>query len=343
MCQGHTRGSPGDVSRRRRPPATARSWRRTHDTGTQRRRTPAACPRGRRAATGRRAAPRCARRQRPRRSLTSRISGSRSSTDSRTACMSSSSGSMPSRTCRSCAIGWMGFPAARRAWPRPGRARRTTLASSEVRRPAASAIAERSSTRALDESGGKQQRVHPLMLPDDASPQTSRGALLSSTAMRILFVCMGNICRSPTAEGVIAAAARGGARGGRRARLGRHRGWHAGEPPDARAEVAAHRRGVVLEGAARQMHRRRLRRLRPARRDGPGRTSATCWRSRLPRRARRRCGCCGVRFPRPRTRAIWNVPKDPYYGGERGFERVLELVAAACRGLLADVRAGSES
>ena len=68
--------------------------------------------------------------------------------------------------------------------------------------------------------------------------------------MRILFVCMGNICRSPTAEGVmrrlideagldieVDSAGTGG--------------WHAGEPPDERATLAARRRGVTLAGAAR--------------------------------------------------------------------------------------------
>src|SRR3954447_16701919 len=71
---------------------------------------------------------------------------------------------------------------------------------------------------------------------------------------RLLFVCLGNICRSPTAEGVMR-------------RLVRERGlearvdvesagtgdWHAGEPPDPRAADAARRRGTDLGGAARQV------------------------------------------------------------------------------------------
>src|ERR1700743_73424 len=70
--------------------------------------------------------------------------------------------------------------------------------------------------------------------------------------MRILFVCLGNICRSPTAEGVMRhlVAERGlddvieidsagtGA-------------WHVGEPPDARSAIAAARRGIRLGGEAR--------------------------------------------------------------------------------------------
>src|SRR5215203_4411672 len=72
--------------------------------------------------------------------------------------------------------------------------------------------------------------------------------------IRLLFVCMGNICRSPTAEGVM--------RG-----LLREQGledvvevdsagtgdWHVGDPPDARATAAARARGIALAGAARQV------------------------------------------------------------------------------------------
>src|SRR5687768_10697322 len=72
--------------------------------------------------------------------------------------------------------------------------------------------------------------------------------------MKVLFVCLGNICRSPTAEGVMR-------------HLLRERGledevtvesagtgaWHVGEPPDRRSTDAARRRGIALEGAARQV------------------------------------------------------------------------------------------
>src|SRR3954469_6840186 len=72
--------------------------------------------------------------------------------------------------------------------------------------------------------------------------------------MRILFVCMGNICRSPTAEGVMRSLVREQGLADRieidSAGTG---GWHVGEPPDARATEAARRRGVALEGAARQI------------------------------------------------------------------------------------------
>jgi len=70
--------------------------------------------------------------------------------------------------------------------------------------------------------------------------------------MRLLFVCLGNICRSPTAEGTMRALVE-------EAGLGRQvqldsagtGAWHVGEPPDRRAIVAARARGILLHGAAR--------------------------------------------------------------------------------------------
>ena len=111
-------------------------------------------------------------------------------------------------------------------------------------------------------------------------------------------------------------------------------GWHAGAPPDARATQAAARRGIVLEGAARQVrpsdfedydlllaadreNARDLRRIAP---DEDAREKIRLLRS----------------FE-PRAGKDLDVP-DPYYGGPDGFEEVLDLVDAACRGLLEDVR-----
>jgi protein-tyrosine phosphatase len=156
--------------------------------------------------------------------------------------------------------------------------------------------------------------------------------------MRILFVCMGNICRSPTAEGVMRAQLR-------QAGLEREvevdsagtGGWHAGEPPDERATAAAHRRGIVLEGAARQvrpadfeafdllvaMDRRNLRELQALAPDDEAREKVRLLREFDPATA----GAPDVDVP------------DPYYGGERGFEDVLDMVEASCRGLIAELRA----
>jgi protein-tyrosine phosphatase len=154
--------------------------------------------------------------------------------------------------------------------------------------------------------------------------------------MRILFVCMGNICRSPTAEGVmrrlledegldveIDSAGTGG--------------WHAGEPPDERATLAARRRGVTLEGAARQIRPDDFRRfdllialdranLRELLAVAPDEDAAE-----------------KVRLLRefdPAAGAELDVP-DPYYGGDRGFETVLDMVERACRGLIDELRAAA--
>ncbi len=160
--------------------------------------------------------------------------------------------------------------------------------------------------------------------------------------MRILFVCMGNICRSPTAEGVMHALLREeGLEEAVELDSAGTGGWHAGEPPDARATEAARRRGVVLEGAARQvtagdfddfdllvaMDRENLRDLLAIAPSEEGAEKVRLLREFDPASA---------------DAGDLDVP-DPYYGGERGFERVLELVTAACRGLLADVRASSST
>ncbi len=148
--------------------------------------------------------------------------------------------------------------------------------------------------------------------------------------VRVLFVCTGNICRSPTAEGVFRAlVARHGLEGEIGADSAGTHGYHVGEAPDPRSCAAARARGVVLDDLrARQVspadfsafdlvlamdrgHHAHLARLCP-----PGREE----RLRLfldfaPH--------LGVR----------DVP-DPYYGGPDGFERVLDLIEAGCEGLL---------
>jgi protein-tyrosine phosphatase len=147
--------------------------------------------------------------------------------------------------------------------------------------------------------------------------------------MRILFVCMGNICRSPTAEGVMRRLiADAGLEDVVEVDSAGTGGWHAGEPPDARATAAARRRGVTLEGGARQvrpddfdqfdlivaMDRENLRDLQAMAPDEGAREK--------------------LRLLAPDQ----DVP-DPYYGGDRGFETVLDMVGAACRDLLDELRA----
>ncbi len=155
--------------------------------------------------------------------------------------------------------------------------------------------------------------------------------------MRILFVCMGNICRSPTAEGVMRALLRDEGLHGRIELDSAGTGsWHAGDPPDARAAAAARSRGIELDGAARQvtaadfdsfdlllaMDRDNLAGIRAIAPDEESAAKARLLREFDPASA----GAPDLDVP------------DPYYGGPNGFERVLDLVQAACRGLLAEVR-----
>jgi protein-tyrosine phosphatase len=154
--------------------------------------------------------------------------------------------------------------------------------------------------------------------------------------MRILFVCMGNICRSPTAEGVMRRLLRDAGLEGVEVESAGTGGWHAGEPPDERATAAAARRGVTLEGAARQVRPADFRRfdlLVAMDRANLGELLALAVDDE---------GAEKVRLLREFDPATsggdLDVP-DPYYGGDRGFENVLDMVEAACRGLIDELRA----
>jgi len=148
---------------------------------------------------------------------------------------------------------------------------------------------------------------------------------------------MGNICRSPTAEGVMRRLVDdAGLAGAVEVESAGTGGWHAGEPPDERATLAAGRRGVTLEGAARQVRESDFRRfdllialdranLRELLAIAPDEESAE--KVRLLRE-----------FDPASGDGDLDVP-DPYYGGDRGFETVLDMVEAACRGLLDELRA----
>ncbi len=154
--------------------------------------------------------------------------------------------------------------------------------------------------------------------------------------LRVLMVCMGNICRSPTAEGVLRAKLQQAGLGGlvQVDSAGTH-GYHTGEAPDPRAVRHAAQRGYHIAGlrarpvapddfarfdwllAMDEDNLEWLRKRAPA--DVPARIEP------LMSHARRH----------PQVRAV----PDPYYGGPAGFDHVLDLVEDACDGLLPQLQA----
>ena len=151
--------------------------------------------------------------------------------------------------------------------------------------------------------------------------------------MKILFVCMGNICRSPTAEGVFRAHARRHATGlGIEIDSAGTHAYHVGEPPDPRTIEAATRRGIDLTGLrARQVHDDDFERFDLIL--AMDRLNHATLLDRSPpehhERIRTLLEFAGKTAPA-------DVP-DPYYGGARGFDDVLDLVESAVEGLLTEI------
>jgi protein-tyrosine phosphatase len=154
---------------------------------------------------------------------------------------------------------------------------------------------------------------------------------------RILFVCLGNICRSPTAEATMRRlVSDAGLEDDVTVDSAGTGSWHLGDPPDARSTTAAARRGIELSGAARlvteadfsdydilvamdRSNRDALLRLAP---DDEARAKVRLLHD-------------------PRGEEV-EVP-DPYYGGPDGFDRVLDIVEDGCRALLAELEPASRA
>ena len=153
---------------------------------------------------------------------------------------------------------------------------------------------------------------------------------------KLLFVCLGNICRSPAAEGVFL-------------HLLREHGledcvvvdsagtgsWHVGNKADPRMRAAAERRGIHLPSRARQielddfsrfdlvvtMDSDNLRNVRSLAKEAGNKATATI----------------RPMLSYARSTQLEDVP-DPYYGGEQGFEQVLDLLEDACTGLIEEIK-----
>jgi protein-tyrosine phosphatase len=147
---------------------------------------------------------------------------------------------------------------------------------------------------------------------------------------KLLFVCLGNICRSPAAEGTMNHLIdKAGLTGQLECDSAGTSNYHIGDPPDRRMIQTAQRRGIPLPGRARQLsiedfeafdlilamdqqNYKNILSLDPA--------------GRYQHKVRLMCDFCTQHSDQ-------EVP-DPYYGGQAGFDYVLDLLIDACQGLL---------
>ena len=154
---------------------------------------------------------------------------------------------------------------------------------------------------------------------------------------KVLFVCLGNICRSPAAEGVflhlieqrqltdqflVDSAGTGG--------------WHVGNPADQRMQAAARRRGIHLPSRARQLELGDLEsfdHILAMDQDNLHNVN-----SMVKEFGPRSTANIRLMLSHARRADTLEVP-DPYYGGDLGFERVLDLLEDACAGLIEDLLA----
>jgi protein-tyrosine phosphatase len=155
--------------------------------------------------------------------------------------------------------------------------------------------------------------------------------------VKILFVCLGNICRSPTAEGVLRAiAARDFPSLAIEVDSAGTADYHVGEPPDRRTVAAARRRGYEL-GSLRARLVQREDFLRFDQLLAMDRANLATLESRRPPGASARLGL----FMEFAPDSEFDEVPDPYYGGIEDFERVLDLCEAAARGLLSRLAEGA--
>jgi protein-tyrosine phosphatase len=165
--------------------------------------------------------------------------------------------------------------------------------------------------------------------------------MTEQSMLHILLVCMGNICRSPTAQGVLRAKV---AQAGLSQRVkidsaGTHN-YHPGSPPDERSQHHALARGYDLS-------KQRARQIRPADYERFDLILAMDWDNLALLQEDCPSALSGklklfMSFAEPAL-ALGEVVPDPYHGSARGFEQVLDLIEAASDGLVAELRRRLES
>lgn len=156
---------------------------------------------------------------------------------------------------------------------------------------------------------------------------------MASHSYKLLFVCLGNICRSPSAEGIMNHL------------IGQNQltdrilcdsagtsGYHIGSPPDRRMTAAAARRGITLQGKARQFQPGDFEQFDLILAMDKDNYEDILWLDQARKyhhKVKLMCSFCQKHTDR-------EVP-DPYYGGEAGFDYVIDLLLDACQGLLTQV------
>lgn len=152
--------------------------------------------------------------------------------------------------------------------------------------------------------------------------------------VKVLFVCLGNICRSPTAEGVFRSLVeREGLLGHIEIDSAGTHAYHVGEAPDPRAQQAAARRGIDLS----QLRGRKATAADIEIFDYVLAMDRDNYQHLLAISPEHRDSCIRLFLEFATNRPEDEVP-DPYFGGSGGFDRVLDMVEEASAGLLADIR-----
>lgn len=150
---------------------------------------------------------------------------------------------------------------------------------------------------------------------------------------RLLFVCLGNICRSPSAENIMNhLLTKAGQTDAIACDSAGTSSYHIGAPPDRRMQAAANRRGIQLRGAARQFTAADFEEFdlilamdRANYQDILARDRTSQYQDKV----KMMCDYA-------QSHSDTEVP-DPYYGGTDGFDYVIDLLLDACTGLLTEI------